>query len=211
MRTTRLVLGELDTNCWIVSDDSDGPAIIIDPADDAEAILDAVGERIVAMIALTHGHFDHIGAARALVERTGAPLAAHELDGASVTTAEGSGGARFGFTTTAPEPTVLLADGECFSAGKLGFTVLHTPGHTPGGICLLAEDGTGPAQLFSGDTLFAGSVGRTDFPGGDARALARSIAEKLATLPADTVVHPGHGADTTIERERRVNFFWPRG
>jgi hydroxyacylglutathione hydrolase len=211
MHVTRLVLGPLDTNCWVVGDDLAGPVVVIDPAEDADAILATAGERPVAMIVLTHGHFDHIGAVRDLVARTAAPLAAHELDAARVTTAEGAGGVQFGFDITSPSPTVLLADGEHISAGELDVEVLHTPGHTPGGICLLVREGSQPAQLFSGDTLFAGSVGRTDFPGGDARALSRSIAEKLAPLPLETIVHPGHGPDTTIERERRVNFFWPRG
>ncbi len=89
--------------------------------------------------------------------------------------------------------------------------MLHTPGHTPGGICVLATDRPdAPAHLFSGDTLFAGSVGRSDFPGGDGRQLASSLAEKIVALPPDTVVHPGHGPETTIGRESRVNPFWPR-
>jgi hydroxyacylglutathione hydrolase len=207
----RLTLGPLDTNCWVVADDIGGPAIIIDAADDADAILDAVGEREVSAIVLTHKHFDHIGAVRDLVARTGAPLLAHVADAKDLGDPVGTGGAMFGFTETSPAPDRLLADGDTIESGTVRFTILHTPGHTPGGICLFAEDPSGDSpHLFAGDTIFAGSVGRTDFPGGDARALARSIATKLVSLPAETIVHPGHGPDTTIGRERRVNPFFPR-
>ncbi len=210
MQVTGLVLGALETNCWIVGDDCGGPAVVIDPADKAQAVLEAVGSRGVAAIVLTHGHFDHVGAVSDLVALTGAPLAMHEGDSLSVVSSAGNGAALFGFEMSAPAPTWLLADGDIFEAGEVELEVLHTPGHTPGGICLLARDASGETHLFSGDTLFAGSVGRTDFPGGDARALARSIAVKLAPLDPQTRVHPGHGPDTTIERESRVNFFWPR-
>jgi glyoxylase-like metal-dependent hydrolase (beta-lactamase superfamily II) len=207
----RLILGALETNCWVAADDCGGPAVIIDPADDADAILETVGERKVSAVALTHKHFDHIGAVREIVARTGAPLCVHHDDAADLASAVGTGGAMFGFTATAPAPDRLLNDGDVLAVGDLRLTVLHTPGHTPGGICLFAEDSSGdPAHLFAGDTLFAGSVGRTDFPGGDARALSHSIATKLVALPADTIVHPGHGPDTTIGRERRVNPFFPR-
>ena len=210
MQVKGLVLGALETNCWIVGDESGGPAVVIDPADKAQAVLEAVGSRAVAAIVLTHGHFDHVGAVRDLVALTGAPLAMHEGDALNVVSPEGNGAALFGFDQSAPAPTLLLADGDTFAAGAVEFEVLHTPGHTPGGICLLARETGGEAHLFSGDTLFAGSVGRTDFPGGDARELARSIAVRLAPLDPATSVHPGHGPDTTIERESRVNFFWPR-
>jgi hydroxyacylglutathione hydrolase len=211
MRITRLILGPLETNCWVVSDDVGGPAVVIDPAEDVDRIMAEVGDRCVEAVILTHGHFDHLGAVTALLARTGAPLLIHPDDAESISTASGTGGAAFGFDVSAPPADRLLADGEVFESGDLRLSVLHTPGHTPGGICLFAEGASGQApHLFSGDTIFAGSVGRTDFPGGDGRALSQSIAEKLAPLPPETVVHPGHGPDTTIGRERRLNPFFPR-
>ncbi len=214
MHANRLVLGPLDTNGWVLFDDEDGPALLIDPADDPAAVLRACAGRTVAAIVLTHGHFDHLGAVRELVTQTGAPLLVHEADAARITDAHGAGGAQFGFDLTAPPPDRLLADGDTIDAGTFSLRVLHTPGHTPGSICLFwpgEADGSQPPHLFAGDTVFAGSVGRTDFPGGDARALSRSIAEKIAVLPSETIVHPGHGPDTTVGRERRLNPFFPRG
>ncbi len=204
MRVRRLTLGMLDTNCWVVDDGAGGPAIVIDPADGAGEILDALGGAPVGALALTHGHFDHIGAVRELVAATAAPLLVHEADADSITTAVGSGGAPFGFEVSAPSADRVLTAGDTIVAGAVALTVLHTPGHTPGCICLL-----GDGHLFSGDTLFAGSIGRTDFPGGDMAAMRRSIA-RLAELPDEVRVHPGHGPETTIGRERRVNPYFPR-
>lgn len=203
-----LALGALETNCWIVSDGEGGPLVVIDPAGEPERLLAEIGSRAVAAVVLTHGHFDHLGAATALVARTGAPLLVHADDAWAVTDTVGNGGAAFGFDAVAPAPDRVLADGDVIEAGRLRLQVLLTPGHTPGSICLLSETAEG-ADLFSGDTLFAGSVGRTDFPGGDARQMRGSIV-RLAGLDPATRVHPGHGPDSTIERESRVNFFWPR-
>lgn len=204
MRVRRLTVGPLDTNCWLVDDGAGGPWIVIDPADEAQVILEALGGQAVAALVLTHGHFDHLAAAAEVAEATGAPLEVHELDAPSITTAEGTGGLIFGFHDVAPPADRLLRDGDRVEAGEVSLTVIHTPGHTPGGICLLAE-----GHLFAGDTLFAGSVGRTDFPRGDMAAMRGSIAH-LASLPDETRVYPGHGPETTIGRERRVNPFFPR-
>ena len=205
MQIARLVLGPLQTNCWVVSDDAGGPAVVIDPAASPKRILDAVGERGVAAVVLTHRHFDLLGAATEVIAATGAPLVVHEADAAGITTIEGTGADVFGFDDIAPPADRLVREGDVIEAGELTLTVLDTPGHTEGGMSLYAE-----VHLFAGDTVFAGSVGRTDFPGGDARALSRSIAEKIAPLPPDTVIHPGHGPDTTVGREVRTNIFFPR-
>lgn len=204
----RLTLGELDTNCWIVSAGPSGPLVVIDPAAEAEALLTSLSGRTVAAVVLTHGHFDHLGAATGLCDATGAPLMVHADDAASITSAAANGGAAFGFDAVAPKPDRLLHDGDLVEVDGLRFEVLHTPGHTPGSICLLLDDPSG-GHLFSGDTLFAGSVGRTDFAGGDPRAMRASIA-RLAALPPETSVHPGHGPESTIAREARSNIFWPR-
>jgi len=205
VKVQRLILGALETNCWIVADDAGGPAIVIDPADDAGAVLDALGDTPVAAVVLTHGHFDHLAGATGVVEATGASLLVHEEDAPFITTAAGTGGLLFGFDHSAPHADRTVIEGDTVEAGELVLEVLHTPGHTPGCICLYA-----PGHLFSGDTLFAGSVGRTDFPRGDGRALKDSIATRIAPLPDETAVHPGHGPDTTIGRERRINPFFPR-
>ncbi len=210
MQVEGLALGDLETNCFIVSDGRGGPLLVIDPADDARDLIAAVGSRTVESIVLTHGHFDHLRAAAALKRETGAPLAIHAADAGAIGSPATSGGTMFGYDHEPVSAERELEEGDVVSVGNVRLRVLHTPGHTPGSICLLSSaEGTVP-QLFAGDTLFAGSVGRTDFPGGDPLVLSRSIREKLAPLADETVVHPGHGPDTTIGYERRVNPFWPR-
>jgi glyoxylase-like metal-dependent hydrolase (beta-lactamase superfamily II) len=139
------------------------------------------------------------------MEATGAPLAIHRLDGDLAADPQRNLAQMAGSDVCAPMADILLEDGDEVRCGDTPLKVLHTPGHTPGCICRSA-----PGHLFSGDTLFAGSVGRTDLPGGDGRALAASIREKLADLPDDTLVHPGHGEESSIGREKKRNVFWPR-
>ncbi len=205
MNVERLCLGPLETNCFLVSANPVGPLIVIDPAGESELLIEAIASREVAVIVLTHCHFDHLGAAAALVAATSAPIAVHELDADYITDPVGTGGVMWGFDAVAPAAARRLREGDVVSAGDLRLTVISTPGHTPGSICLLGE-----GHLFAGDTLFAGSVGRTDFPRGDARALQASIRDHLAVLPDTTKVHPGHGPDTVIAEERRRNPFFPR-
>jgi len=213
MDVRRMAVGVLEANCFIVSDGAGGPALVIDPGGDPDIILAALGDDTVAGVVLTHGHFDHLGGVARIVEATRAPLMVHALDAMRIThgASHGTMGDAFGIDTVALVADRMLEDGDVIGAGALRVKVLHTPGHTEGGICLFAEEPEGgPAHLFSGDTLFLGSVGRTDFPGGDARTLSRSIAQQLAGLPESTIVHPGHGPDTTVGREARLNQFWPR-
>lgn len=206
MIVERLALGPLDTNCYLVSRHPGGPLLVVDPAGDADVLMSAIGDRSVDTVVLTHCHFDHLGAATALLGETGATLAVHELDADYITDSTGTGGVMWGFEQVAPPATRRLSGGDVVGADGLELVVIETPGHTPGSICLL-----GGGHLFAGDTLFAGSVGRTDFPRGDSRALSESIRTRLAPLADDVVVHPGHGPDTTIGQERRRNPFFPRG
>ncbi len=198
-----ITVGWFAANCYVVGCPETREAMVIDPGDEAERILEVVDRLGVTVkyIVNTHGHVDHIGADLELKDRTGAPLCIHRLDAALL-----ADPGRNLSSWTNPLPPVapgwLLEEGDVVEVGNLRFGVLHTPGHTPGGICL-----SGEGVVFSGDTLFAGSVGRSDFPGGSHAALIRSIKEKLLVLPGETVVYPGHGPTTTIGEERRSNPF----
>lgn len=197
-----LVLGELAVNCYIAGCSETKDALVIDPGSDAPAILrrlETLGLR-ARVIVLTHGHWDHAGAAAALGKATGAELFCHHAEAALLGDPRANLSAFFSRETSPAVPDRLLSDGDTVRVGRLSFTVLHTPGHTPGGLCLYGE-----GLVFTGDTLFAGGVGRTDLPGGDFRVLLASIREKLLPLDDDTRVYPGHGPSTTIGDERREN------
>lgn len=196
--------GPLEVNCYIIGCEQSGQAIVVDPGGDAERILVLLQHRQLdcRWIINTHGHFDHIGANGDLLEVTGAELMIHPADRPLLQQAS-THAAAFGLRAVrSPEPTRELVDGDQLLLGELSLTVIHTPGHSPGGICLHLAD-----RLFVGDTLFAGSIGRTDLPGGDQQLLVRNIKEKLLCLDADTRVYPGHGPVTTIGREKLHNPF----
>jgi hydroxyacylglutathione hydrolase len=197
VRITRLIVGLISTNCYVVR--ADGEVMVLDPGGDAGRILGELDGVKPRYIINTHGHPDHVGANRALVEATDAPVLMHDAD---VDLLKGGSGAFGDIFANAPTPDRYLADGDEIEINDVSFTVFHTPGHTPGGICLYT-----PGVVFTGDTLFAGSVGRTDLGGGDYKKLVESIKSKLLTLPADTKVLPGHGPESTIALERATNPF----
>jgi len=201
MPIRQLVLGDLETNCYMVWDDAK-QALIIDPADDADTILDAVrqeGLTVVAVV-LTHAHFDHMLAASSLCVATGTPLYVGKGDADAMTDPARN---LSGWFTDSALVIVTefrsLKEGDTLRIGETVFAVMETPGHTPGCICLYSE-----GYLFAGDTLFRDSIGRLDFPGGDPNAMVCSL-RRLMQLPEDTMVYSGHGPTTTIGREMRHN------
>ena len=200
----QMSVGPLQVNCFIVACQRTGEAAVIDPGGEGEKILQLADQEgfDIRMIVNTHGHFDHIGANRHIVEKTGAELLIHADDLPLLQNAR-SHAEVYGLSVSpSPEPDRLLSQGDSVQFGDLSFSVLHVPGHSPGGICLYGDD-----HLFVGDVLFSGSIGRTDLPGGDFDALLHGVRERLFALPDETIVHPGHGPDTTIGRERRMNPF----
>ena len=195
-------------NCFIVGCPQTLEAAVIDPGDEPERILAAVAglNLTVKQIVNTHGHFDHVSANKALKEATGAPILIHALDAPMLNQLAASA-AGFGLSAqNSPAPDRTVDERDTISFGEITLTVLHTPGHTPGGISL-ATDGF----VFVGDTLFAGSIGRTDFPGGNFDTLIGSIRTKLFTLDDDVKVYPGHMGNTTIGVEKRTNPFCGMG
>lgn len=204
MQLSRLVVGPLQVNCYIIFDEKTKEAIVIDPGDDAQDILHLVNGKglKVKYIVNTHAHFDHVGANKLLKEATGAELLIHEGDSAllGATTNQAR---MFGMTaTSSPKADRFVKHGDVITAGDVSLTVLHTPGHSAGGISLV-----GDGVVFTGDALFAGSVGRTDLMGGDLMTLITAIKEHLMTLPDDTIVLSGHGPQSTIGEERADNPF----
>jgi len=188
MNINVLRVGEIDTNCYIVDDGKSQEALIIDPGDNAEEILEFLNRHQLKArsIVNTHGHWDHIGANRELKARTGAPLLIHELD-------------EFMYkASNSPPADSHLKENDLIKVGAVIFKVFHTPGHTPGGISLYCEK---EKVLFSGDTLFAGTYGRTDLPYSSQTDMEKSL-KKLLKLPAETKVYPGHGRPTTIGEEQ---------
>ncbi len=204
VKVETLAVGPLRTNCYLVSDPENREMLVVDPGAEAERILASIrasGAKVTAIVN-THGHWDHIGANGELRAATGAPLLIHEADAGWLTLTQTMSGAGLPLShaVTSPPADRLLRGGEELPLGGFKLRVIHTPGHTRGGICLHL-----PGLLLSGDTLFAESIGRTDLPGGSLSDLVSSIRERLFTLPDDTVVYPGHGVTTTIGDERSLN------
>jgi hydroxyacylglutathione hydrolase len=207
MQIEPLVVGAFEVNCYIITG-TENQALVIDPgadADDIAAALQARGLTVAAYL-MTHGHMDHISSLADMVERCPAPVLIHPDDAAWAFTEVNAMPPYYPVPkAVALEP--LLLDGYETQLAGLSLRIIATPGHTPGGVCIYLPD---HAALITGDTLFAGSVGRTDLPGGDSRVLAQSI-KLLSELPEAVTIYPGHGESSTIGQEKRTNYFMQGG
>lgn len=200
----RLSLGPIEANCYLVRLPEEERAVVIDPGAEADRIFDALSEwdAVPEAILLTHAHMDHVGGVADLHERTGAPIYLHPADRRLYDVAAEQA-RMFGLDMRQPPPPHHELDhGQVVRVAGIDFDVRHAPGHSPGGV-VLAADG----HAFVGDCVFAGSIGRTDLPGGDTATLLQSIRDQILTLPADTVLHTGHGPDTTVAKEAATNPF----
>ena len=201
-----IVVGPFAVNCYLLWNESSGEAIIIDPGAEAETVQYWIDEFELTpkAILLTHGHGDHIAAVAELKEQFALPLYVGRGDERLLADPSANISAFFDHPIVAPEPDTLVEDEQTLLIAGIRLTVLATPGHTLGGVCYLEEEA---GRLYCGDTLFAGSIGRTDLEGGDYEQLIASIQAKILPLPDNTVVYPGHGAYTTVGTERRSNPF----
>jgi glyoxylase-like metal-dependent hydrolase (beta-lactamase superfamily II) len=203
MNIQKIVVGQIDVNCYVVSDDSKSEAMIIDPGDEFERIGDLIDsmDLIPKYIVFTHAHYDHVCAVKELKDKYNALIVMHE-DEQTVYHKTKHLCISWGYEPEDfPPPDLLVRENDTIQLGRIAFKVIHTPGHTPGSMCLHCEN-----ILFTGDTLFQGSVGRTDLPGSNTKQL-RSSLKKIASLPLDTKVNCGHGKETTIGEEIKHNPF----
>jgi len=204
-----MTVGILATNCYLLLCDDTRESLIIDPGfsiEEANIVLERIrrSRAKVKYIINTHGHFDHISGNGLLKDALKAEILIHKDDACMLTDPHRNLSYMLGLTILSPKPDRLLEDGEKIEVGKLQLIVMHTPGHTEGSISLFCKEEN---AVFTGDTLFAGSVGRTDLPGASLQKLLKSLNERLLKLPDETIVYPGHGGKTTIGRERRTNPF----
>lgn len=200
----KLAAGIYGVNCYILADDSTGKAAIIDPGGDADKVLSVLEDNELQLeyILLTHGHGDHIGGVKELMDRTNAPLYIHREDLYILQDKDKNYSSRMGDNPVELDTNNFLADGDILSLGQLKIRIIHTPGHTPGGVCILVNN-----LLFSGDTLFANSIGRSDLDGGNHDQLIQSIKDKLMDLDEEITVLPGHGPASRIGIEKLTNPF----
>lgn len=203
MEITILTVGPVQTNCYIVNKEGSTSCIVIDPGEEADKIASYIRKKGWKNegILLTHGHFDHITGVSELVSLVGGKVYAYEGEKELMGDPRQNGSMMMGYEL-ALEPECLLRDRQKFSVAGMDFKVLHTPGHTKGSCCYYAEE---EKILFSGDTIFMESVGRTDFPTGSARELIDSVRNKVLMLPSDVKIYPGHGPETTVAYEMANN------
>ena len=204
MIVERLPVGVYAANCYIVYSSDTSEAIVVDPGGEGEEILNRIKDLKldVKYIILTHGHGDHIGGLLEVKNGTKAPVLIHEADESYLKDSVKNLSSLMSINKIAISPDELLKDGDVLKLGDYDVEIIHTPGHTPGGICIKIGN-----DLFTGDTLFAGSIGRTDFEGGSYDEIISSIKDKLVKYPDETIVYPGNGPSSTIGREKKYNPF----
>ncbi len=205
LQVLEYTVGDIGTNCYLIINKDTKETIIVDPGGDAPAIKNQIESRGLKPVAifLTHAHYDHAHDVKPLKEAYGIPVYVHEAERETLTDPRINVSYMFGAPETY-EADVFVKDGEELDVAGFRFTVLFTPGHTPGGCCYYLPEYN---AVFCGDTLFNGSIGRTDFPGGSMSRLVRSIRDKLLVLPDETAVYPGHMGNTTIGQEEKYNPF----
>jgi glyoxylase-like metal-dependent hydrolase (beta-lactamase superfamily II) len=206
MEIEQMKVGSMEVFCYLVASSSTKEALLIDPAGDEDRVVERIKQKnlVLKYVVNTHGHPDHSCGNAKVKALTGSEIIMHKLDDEMFNSAEGQAVAReWGFTPS-PPADITVEDGDEIVLGDVSLKVIHTPGHSPGGICLLGDD-----NLFTGDTLFVGGIGRTDLPGASMAQFMNSIKENLLTLPGETIVWPGHDygvkPSSTIEEERRTN------
>jgi hydroxyacylglutathione hydrolase len=202
-----LTVGLLEVNCYILGDEQTREAVVIDPGGDENEILEVLqyNNFQLKLIIDTHGHFDHVDANQPLKDATGAQIAIHEADAQMLTQPSNEALFFTGNRVRTSMADILLKENDVLTFGSYRLKVLHTPGHTPGGISLVLED---HPYVYVGDLLFAGSIGRTDFPGGSYEALINAVRTKIFPLGDNYTVYPGHGPVTTVGQERKYNPFF---
>lgn len=210
MKLETIVVGPFEVNCYLYWDDRSGDGVIIDPGLDEDLIIDKINRSGMSpkAILLTHGHGDHIAAVKPVKDHFDLPLYVGRGDEELLRNPSANVSEMIGQAIVAPDPDHIVEDEQTLSIGSLQFTVLATPGHTPGGVCYLDEKAN---LVFTGDTLFWGSIGRHDLPGGSLNTLLDSIKTKLLRLPDAIKCYPGHGPETTIGAERSQNPFLAGG
>lgn len=204
MKYELVIVGALETNCYLVYCEETRACAVIDPGADPEKIISTIADLELkpAVVLNTHGHVDHIGGNSEIVRKYGVPLAMHAADTGMLQVSDYIELSLLLGARNSPPPDRLLVEGDEVAFGRASLRVIHIPGHTPGSVGFVAG-----GVLFSGDTLFCGGVGRTDLPGGSWKDLELSIRERILTLPEETIVLPGHGPWTTVEQERNSNPF----
>jgi len=204
MKYESVIVGALETNCYLVYCQETMECAVIDPGAEPERIFRVIAHKDLkpTLLINTHGHVDHVGANRDIKDKFDIPLCIHAADGPMLDNVLQSELSFFLGAKESPPPDRYLEEGETLKIGNVSLSVVHTPGHSPGSVSLMGDD-----ILFSGDTLFYGGVGRTDLPGGSWTELERSIKEKIFILPEDTVVLTGHGPSTTVGQEKKFNPF----